>query len=358
MHCPPDSSLVKPGIYGDSIICENSILALKTDVYFGPSVQYYWNTPLGLIVTPEPKLNYAGLMQPGSVQQFSILIAVTGCPTPISDTHQVSIVPQPALQAQAREDTLLCGTDHIQLTAEAPAGPIIGTWTSVGEGNLHSPFTATTLATELDPGLNFFRWALSAAHCPEYDADTVAVLVENMPEAKDAVIPRSIDTDTIYVDLKQINKMQGTRQPVFTLASLPAFGAAVLEDSGALEITGLKFRDESLLFSYRICSADCPNLCDTASIAVVQTEWFRLNIPEGITPNGDGTNDFLVIDGLTENYPDHKLSIYNRWGQLVFDAQPYQNTFDGNNMPAGTYYYILNLDGEAPPVSGSIHLFK
>lgn len=357
-YCLPDTSLVKPKIYGDSIICENSILVLKTGTYFGPSVQYYWNTPSGLIVTPEPRLDYNVPALPDSLLLFSVLAGVAGCPTPVSDTHQVSIGPQPVLRAHAQEDNLLCGTDQIQLTAEAPVGPVIGAWTSFGAGNLHSPFAASTLVTELDPGLNFFRWALSAAHCPEYDADSVAVLVESMPEAKDAIIPRGIDTDTIYFDLSQINNLQGTRQPVFTLASLPGFGAAILEDSGSLGITGLKFRDESLLFSYRICSTDCPNLCDTAHIAVVQTERFNLNIPEGITPNGDGTNDFLIIDGLTENYPDHKLSIYNRWGQLVFDAQPYQNTFDGNDMPAGTYYYILNLGGEASSVTGIIHLFK
>lgn len=72
--------------------------------------------------------------------------------------------------------------------------------------------------------------------------------------------------------------------------------------------------------------------------------------PLGITPNGDGMNDFLIFDEITTgNYPKNELIIKNRWGQTVFSKTKYDNdwsgkTTNGDDLPAGTYYYILRLD--------------
>jgi len=75
----------------------------------------------------------------------------------------------------------------------------------------------------------------------------------------------------------------------------------------------------------------------------------EINVHPGLSPNGDGINDFLLIDGIG-NYPDNKLSIINRSGQLIFEAKGYDNStkvFDGHSnkngamqLP-GTYFYTL-----------------
>jgi len=72
-------------------------------------------------------------------------------------------------------------------------------------------------------------------------------------------------------------------------------------------------------------------------------------VHQGVSPNGDGINDFLVIDGILA-YPDNKLSVMNRNGALVFETRGYDNTskvFDGHSnkngkmqLP-GTYFYSL-----------------
>jgi gliding motility-associated-like protein len=72
-------------------------------------------------------------------------------------------------------------------------------------------------------------------------------------------------------------------------------------------------------------------------------------VHQGVSPNGDGINDFLQIDNISQ-YPDNKLSIMNRNGQLVYEASGYNNstkTFDGHSnkngqmqLP-GTYFYQL-----------------
>jgi len=73
-------------------------------------------------------------------------------------------------------------------------------------------------------------------------------------------------------------------------------------------------------------------------------------IPNGFTPNEDGLNDSFVIKNL-ELFMDNSLEIYNRYGNLVYQKDVYQNDWkgisnNGNRLPSGTYYYILKLNSE------------
>jgi len=73
-------------------------------------------------------------------------------------------------------------------------------------------------------------------------------------------------------------------------------------------------------------------------------------VHQGVSPNGDGMNDFLLIEGINK-HPDNKLQIMNRSGQLVFEAKNYDNSakvFDGHSSKngqmqlPGTYFYSLD----------------
>jgi gliding motility-associated-like protein len=72
-------------------------------------------------------------------------------------------------------------------------------------------------------------------------------------------------------------------------------------------------------------------------------------VHQAISPNGDGINDFLVIENISQ-YPDNKLTIVNRSGQQVFETKGYDNTskvFDGHGKNGqmqlpGTYFYQLD----------------
>ena len=73
-----------------------------------------------------------------------------------------------------------------------------------------------------------------------------------------------------------------------------------------------------------------------------------LKVHMGFSPNGDGVNDRWVIPCL-ERFPENELTVYSRWGQEVFFQANYQNDWDGTTagqaLPAGTYYYLLKLNG-------------
>lgn len=72
-----------------------------------------------------------------------------------------------------------------------------------------------------------------------------------------------------------------------------------------------------------------------------------ITFPNGFSPNGDGTNDVWVIDFI-DQFPECVVEVYNRWGQLLFISVGYQIPWDGRyndqEVPIGTYYYIINLN--------------
>lgn len=69
----------------------------------------------------------------------------------------------------------------------------------------------------------------------------------------------------------------------------------------------------------------------------------QIPLPNIFTPNNDGSNDAFFITG---NNANHNITIFNRWGQIIFQASPYLNNWNGEHsngqkIPDGTYYYIL-----------------
>ena len=92
----------------------------------------------------------------------------------------------------------------------------------------------------------------------------------------------------------------------------------------------------------------------------------RESISKAVTPNGDNFNDFFTV-GLDAGCGfTYDLKIFNRWGAEVYTARNYQNNWDGfseksftssNQLPSGTYYYILEIrNSEFEPIQGYIYL--
>jgi gliding motility-associated-like protein len=90
-------------------------------------------------------------------------------------------------------------------------------------------------------------------------------------------------------------------------------------------------------------------------------------VPEGFTPNGDGVNDQFIIPELEDPtaFPNNKIIIFNRWGDIVFEQKNYRNTWGGEYqntgqlLPAGTYYYMIWLDvGEGEIREGSVVIIR
>lgn len=90
-----------------------------------------------------------------------------------------------------------------------------------------------------------------------------------------------------------------------------------------------------------------------------------------VTPNDDGYNDTFFVEGLRNIFLNFKMSIYNRWGSLVWTGDHSKEDWngianvekvgsDGTTVPVGTYYFVLELnDPEYPePIVGWVYVTK
>ncbi len=106
-----------------------------------------------------------------------------------------------------------------------------------------------------------------------------------------------------------------------------------------------------------ISSYGCGNYSDTVLVNVFQV----LIIPNAFSPNGDGINDQWKVRGL-ETYPDAVVTIFNRYGQSILKQKGISVSWNGKRngqaLPIGTYYYLIELNNGYAPVSGSILLIR
>ena len=68
---------------------------------------------------------------------------------------------------------------------------------------------------------------------------------------------------------------------------------------------------------------------------------FAFYAPNAFTPNGDGINDYFR--GLGIGISNYNMSIFNKWGKLIFEADNIESSWDGKNMPSDTYVYKIKL---------------
>ena len=131
-----------------------------------------------------------------------------------------------------------------------------------------------------------------------------------------------------------------------------------------------------------------PQGCDTTYRKTIKVEPVKLKIPNVFTPNGDGYNDYFIIsldngsgsnpsggdsrgtrddvleyenyEPMSSYYESSELTIFNRWGRVVYHSNDYQNDWDGDNLSDGTYFYVLKCHGlkQDATYKGSVMIIK
>ena len=116
---------------------------------------------------------------------------------------------------------------------------------------------------------------------------------------------------------------------------------------------------------YILLGKDASGKCsatDTVTVKVIPSD--EVVFYNTFTPNGDGSNDTWYI-GNIDKYPNNQLEIYNRYGKLVFKTTGYVNAWNGNtwdgkafgeNLPAATYFYIMDLGKGGKKYHGTVSI--
>lgn len=142
-------------------------------------------------------------------------------------------------------------------------------------------------------------------------------------------------------------------------------GAPTADPAYAVTWTPSTFMDDSTLFNPTITDVLLSEwyyavVTDSLGCSEIDSMYVtllpNLEIPDGISPDGNGLNDTWILDFL-DQYPgvSVKINVYNRWGELLFESDENYGddwggtTADGKKLPAGTYYYVIDIDHEDFP---------
>jgi len=103
----------------------------------------------------------------------------------------------------------------------------------------------------------------------------------------------------------------------------------------------------------------CAN-SDTVSVTVTPLT-FEGVISTVFSPNGDGVNDNWHIEKI-HFYPNNEVIVYNIYGNEVFSKKGYTNdwqgTYNGAQLPDGTYFYVVKIDNISSVIKGSLDIIK
>jgi gliding motility-associated-like protein len=136
----------------------------------------------------------------------------------------------------------------------------------------------------------------------------------------------------------------------------------VLDRSNADSVTKVNGEFTDLIPSDYSAYAIDKNLCysDTIDIIILQTST-KIKIYDAFSPNADGKNDVWNIYNISL-YLKCSVTIINTWGSKVFTSNGYTTPWDGKyndkDLPAGTYYYIIDLGDGSGVYSGPVSIVR
>ncbi len=268
------------------------------------------------------------------------------------DNVQVLVVAQAAYAGEDFED---CGDGCTLLSGDEP---IVGggIWTSPDpDVEILSPTDPNTTVCNLKEGDNRFIWTINGGACGSASIDEVIITYHYLPVAFDDQASVEFGgTNSINVTS---NDQTTSSEYFINIIDEPDQGTIEFTPQGMITYTAnINFIGNDIV-QYELCTVDCSD-CSTANVVFNVGADAECKIPSIITPNHDGMNDAFIIPCLANQalFPQNTISIFNQWGDEVFRASPYLNnwegTFDGQDLPTGTYYYILTYENGQEPETG------
>jgi gliding motility-associated-like protein len=266
----------------------------------------------------------------------------------------VTVTVNPSPLANAGVDQIACPGENVTFSA---TGGGAYTWSN---GNNSASFTLSNISNTQQG--YYTVTVINTFGCQ--NKDSVLLTVNNVSAFDVANDSSSVGFNTsASIDVALNDNGASASSPV--IIDNPRSGSATVNGSVITYTPNAGFTGTDSLV-YQICDNICANICKKATVYFRVEKEVVIIVPGGVSPNGDGKNDFLDIKGI-ELFPENELLIYNRWGDLVFEAKPYKNNWRGQSINAalrlvgdevtdGTYYYILKLNPQDKAITGFTEL--
>ncbi len=291
------------------------------------TLYYSWNFGNGDTSTKiNPQESFTG-------GQYAVSLYVEnkyGCDDIAYDTIFINELPELALS----NDTTICYEDSIQLTA---SGGHLIYWipsTGLSDSRVYEPMASPEETTTYEPYVTD-----TITNCSSVRGDTTLVITVIVPS--DVVI-NVVPTDT--------SVWQGGTATI-SADSLTGYVYSWSPEDyvSCVNCTNLEIAPVTLgENTYTLSVSDnynCTTLTYDVNIEV--KEKYIIGVPEAFTPNGDGINDEIKVDGLgIESLVE--FSVFDRWGKVVFTTddidQGWDGTVDGQKQSVDTYIYLIRAN--------------
>jgi gliding motility-associated-like protein len=329
------NSIPTPQIDGTMTVCQGSTYNYSTTNINGH--MYTWTISNGTPTSASSAIvdvTWGGV--PSGTLYLTETIAAANCSA--SDSAVIVIHETPI--AIASGDATVCHGTPITINASASTGtpPLYYTWdNSLGTGAVQNinP-SATTVYTVT---------VSNADNCSS--TDNVVVTVFTVPQFSMTSTNATCDD---YTDGTATATILSATQPVTLLWS-----------NGAT-VTNLTHLGVGV---YYLTLTDGTGCATIDSVVVESLDQFNcLEIPTVFSPNGDGSNDVFEIKHINL-YPEAKVEIYNRWGNLLYKSDNYANpsnwwdgTYNGKDVSMGAYVFILTLSSDMDPIQGVVSIVR
>ncbi|PHN05442.1 T9SS type B sorting domain-containing protein [Flavilitoribacter nigricans] len=345
---------------GDNILaCADEIVNLSANPVSGNTSVGRWSQPeaqnlLGVNIVEEnnPTTLLEGL-EPDNVYVFTWTVT-SECG--VSEDRVNVIISDPA--PYAGPDTVACNNRGVFiLEAARPTSGSTGQWTSEdGDPIFSFPNQPVTEVRGLREGENVFYWTVDEGYCGEGSTDSVTVTYK---------LPPVVNDESFEIEFQQateVNLLANDQVPAGTrteIVSGPDQGVLESLGDGNFEyVPNFNFVGFDQV-NYAVISEGCITAEGTATFMVGTDA--RCQAPNVITPNGDNINDTFTVPCLLDldRFPESQVIIFNRWGDEVFRSNmPYQNNWDGRfngqELPADTYFYVINFGNGEPRQTGFV----
>jgi len=239
--------------------------------------------------------------------------------------------------------------DGMPVVIGAAPGNVVLSGTTVPAGLTLNADGTVTIAPNTPPGNYILTYKICEVSNPLNCASVNSTVVVFTGIETDLCISDNLDFDLFSL-------LDGTFQRDPTLWSV----------SGNATINGNLFNPFGLvtgdyIFTYTDPTSECLSGTEfTISLnddCGVCDNLDNVIISKAVTPNGDQDNEYFTIEGIENCGFTVEVEIFNRWGAKIYESKDYQNNWNGfahsnsvggsGNVPAGTYYYIINLVGSA-----------
>lgn len=325
-------------------------------------MQYRWS-PADLLDDPNSATPlYNG--EPGTKQNFMLVIFSEIHPQIENDTAYVTVTIEREPVADAGADQWPESTEPVTIdgSGSTGVGPLEYMWWKYdAQGNVE--VVANTVDVQVIRSADYFLTITDRYGCENtdmvhvgYPVDEFDAIDDFMPDS--CVITWQQEPVDIYVlrnDL--IDDEDEYNLDLLYVVDYPRHGEIVPSpyDSMFTYIPEMYYFGPDT-FTY-VVSTRFFNDQATVCIEVLPQLPF---VPEGFSPNGDGKNDFLLIENI-ELYESNNIVIFNRWGDIVFKKDGYSNDepWDGvankglrignGAVPTGVYFYIIDLGDDRIP---------